>query len=316
MKRGESGISCLVGVDKPAGPSSHGAVAVVRRALGERRVGHAGTLDPLASGVLVLGVGQATRLLGLLTLDDKRYEARIALGEQTTTDDAEGEVVRTGELRDEFFDETYARSVVSGLVGSHDQVPPAFSAISIGGKRSYARARAGEQIELEARRVHIYEASLTGMEREPRLVWHVSLHVSKGAYVRSIARDLGEKLGCGAHLLSLRRTASGSIDESLCVSLDDLSQVGPALALARCLDPAKALGFPMRLLSSAEFDDVRCGRKIEIGTVLRDGQQVTLQEGDKVCLVANQQLYGVWRRHAGSLASVASFPDGVVGVRV
>ena len=141
MRRSASGINCLIAVDKPLGLSSHDVVNRVRRILGERRVGHAGTLDPAASGVLVLGVGQAARLLGMLTLDDKRYDARIAFGAQTSTDDAEGEVIRTASVPERLGDQAVAQVVFSSLVGPCDQTPPAYSAISIDGKRAYDRAR-------------------------------------------------------------------------------------------------------------------------------------------------------------------------------
>lgn len=317
MRRGESGISCLVGIDKPVGPSSHDVVSTVRRALGERRVGHAGTLDPLASGVLVVGVGQATRLMGMLTLDDKEYVASVRLGIETTTDDAEGGVASRGDVPPEYADEECARHHVSGLVGSFEQVPPAFSAISVGGTRSYARARAGEAVELAPRPVVIYEAELLNVDASEGIIWTVRLRVSKGTYVRSVARDLGRSLGCGAHLSGLRRTASGCIDVEACIALAELCDVGPALALARCIDPARATGMPLRWVSDGELADVRCGRRIELGTIQDvHGAKQQLGEGQRACLVGNQRLYGVWERRAGMLSSVATFPEGVVGVRV
>lgn len=315
MKRGASGISCLIGIDKPVGPSSHDVVASVRRVLGERRVGHAGTLDPLASGVMVVGVGQATRLLGMLTLDDKTYEATVAFGTQTSTDDAEGEVVARAPVPDEVLDEAYAGRVVASLVGEHDQVPPAYSAISVGGKRAYARARSGEEVTLEPRHIEIMEASLLRVDAAPSPSWVLRLKVSKGTYVRSIARDLGLELGCHAHLSGLRRLASGCVGIERCIGLDELKEVGPALALARCLDPARTLGLPLRHLAPIELEDVSCGRRIELGSVDYPGDTGKgLAEGARVCVVADHRLYGVWRRRAGSLVPEASFPEGILGV--
>ena len=145
MRRGPSAVNALLAVNKPVGMSSHDVVNRVRRAVGERRVGHAGTLDPAASGVLVVGIGQATKLLGLLTLDRKSYRARIEFGSQTDTDDAEGEVIERAEVPAELSDPDIAAARLAGLVGEHDQVPPAYSVVSVGGKRAYAMAREGRR---------------------------------------------------------------------------------------------------------------------------------------------------------------------------
>ena len=196
--------SGLLVVDKPAGWTSHDVVARVRRLAGTRRVGHAGTLDPMATGVLVLGVEKATRLLGHLTLHDKRYDATVAFGTTTTTDDAEGEVVAvapTGGLTEE-----RVREAARALTGAIEQVPPGVSAISVDGVRSYARVRRGETVVLPPRpvTVHAFEVvSFDGASAEVRV------HCSSGTYVRALARDLGAALGVGAHLTALRRTASG-----------------------------------------------------------------------------------------------------------
>ena len=180
MRRGESGLSCLVAVDKPLGLTSHDVVSRVRRSVGERRVGHAGTLDPLATGVLVVGVGQATRLLGLLSLDEKGYEALFSFGRETETDDAEGATRREAPVPPQLADEAFARRAVEGLVGEVDQVPPAYSAISVGGRRAYDAARSGSAVELAPRHVRILEAGLLAVEEAPvgSLAWRVSLRVS------------------------------------------------------------------------------------------------------------------------------------------
>ena len=315
MRRSTSGISCLLAIDKPLGLSSHDVVNRVRRTLGERRVGHAGTLDPAASGVLVVGVGQATRLLGLLTLDDKRYEAHIAFGTQTSTDDAEGEVILTAEVPDRLADAGVAAAVVSSLVGPCDQVPPAFSAISVDGKRAYDRARSGEVVDLPVRHVTIHEAELLGVESVDPIVWRCSLHVSKGTYVRSIARDLGQSLGTAAHLCGLRRTSSGPIGLERCLALDALEGMTADEAIEHSLDPSVALALPLRMLSPSELEDVRCGRQIPLGLVRdRSGVQVSPRQGERVCLVHDGKLHGVWELRGRRLASVATFPDGVMGV--
>lgn len=316
MRRASSGLSCLLAIDKPVGLSSHDVVNRVRRILGERRVGHAGTLDPAASGVLVVGVGQATRLLGLLTLDDKRYDARIAFGSETTTDDAEGDVTVRAEVPERLAEPAVAEVVLASLVGPCEQVPPSYSALSVDGKRSYARARAGEAVDLPARSVTIHDASLVRVTRDgEELCWDCSLHVSKGTYVRSIARDLGRSMGTAAHLSGLRRTASGCIDERSCLTLEQLEELGPQQVVAHALNPLRALGLPERQLGAGELDHVRVGRRIAPGQVVApDGSRKVPVEGERVALSANGLLMGVWECRAGRLASVSTFPDGVAGV--
>lgn len=316
VRRGDSGINCLLAIDKPVGPSSHDVVGRVRRALGERRVGHAGTLDPAASGVLVVGVGQGTRLLGMLTLDEKAYEARISFGCETSTDDAEGDVTITRDVPERLRDATFATKAVSDLVGELDQVPPAYSAISVNGRRSYERARSGEVVELEARRVRILEARLLDLEVEGdgTPVWHVYLHVSKGTYVRSIARDLGRSLGSAAHLAWLRRVSSGAIGLEGCLLLDELESRGASLIPARCLDPIAALGFPFRSLSADEAADVACGRRIDAGLcVCSDGTIREPRKDELVSLLRDGLLVGVWRRMGDELRCESNFSAGIVG---
>ena len=315
MRRGESGINCLLAVDKPIGPSSHDMVGRVRRALGERRVGHAGTLDPAASGVLVVGVGQGTRLMGMLTLDEKAYEARIVFGSETDTDDAEGAVVRTADVPDCLRDEVEARRVVASLVGTHQQVPPAFSAISVDGRRAYDRARSGEEVTLAARPITVHEASLLGVEDGDEVAWSVYLRVSKGTYVRSIARDLGRALGCAAHLGGLRRVSSGPVGIDSCVTVDELDTMGPAIVGERCLDPIAALGYAFRSLGASEVEDVRCGRRVDAGLCVdQEGTVRPPRQGEAVSLVSGGMLVGVWRRDGSTLHCEANFPSGITGV--
>jgi tRNA pseudouridine55 synthase len=290
--------------------SSHDVVNHVRRALGEKRVGHAGTLDPLASGVLVVGVGQGTRLMGLLTADTKSYVARIAFGTQTSTDDAEGEVVLSAEPPADVLSREFAAGVVSGLEGEQDQVPPSFSAISVGGVRAYDRARKGQEVELKSRRVSILSAVLLdvvadGPDGQP--CWDCAFTVSKGTYVRSIARDLGVSLKSAAHLVELRRTASGGTGLADCVALDELERRG-AEALAECaLDPVAKLGLPARELTVDELADVRCGKRIPC-------TDAGLVEGGRACLTFGNALVGIWVREGNRLRCQVNFPSGVTGV--
>jgi tRNA pseudouridine55 synthase len=213
----------LLVVDKPSGLTSHDVVARVRRLAGTRRVGHAGTLDPAATGVLVLGLGRATRLLGHLALADKDYLATIRLGEATTTDDAEGEQVSSASTAR--LGEDAVRSAVGGMVGELDQVPSAVSAVKVGGVRSYARVRAGEQVELAARTVTVSAFDVLAVRRPaPDLLdLDVAVTCSTGTYVRALARDLGVELGVGGHLTALRRTRVGGFDLTAARTLDELA---------------------------------------------------------------------------------------------
>src|SRR5688572_1010423 len=189
----------LVVVDKPAGLTSHDVVARVRRIAGTRRVGHAGTLDPMATGVLVIGIGKATRLLGYLTDNDKAYQATIRLGAATTTDDADGIVVSERDTRAVTDDEI--QSAVAAFRGDIWQVPSTVSAIKVEGRRSHARARAGEDLQLPPRLVTVHRFEVLDLRRSGNFAdIDVAVDCSSGTYVRALARDLGAALGVGGHL--------------------------------------------------------------------------------------------------------------------
>ncbi len=309
MRRGASGVSALIAIDKPEGPTSHDVVAAVRRATGEGRVGHAGTLDPAASGVLVVGVGQGTRLMGELSLDTKSYLARVSFGSETDTDDAEGETAREADAPARVLDEAWASEVAASLVGEHEQVPPAYSAVSRGGTRAYAAARAGAPLELEARRVSVLDCRLVAVVDGEAPAWVFALTVSKGFYVRALARDLGRSLGSAAHLSALRRTQAGRVGLADCMALDELAEGGLDVVVARALDPVAALGAPRRDLTAAEAADVACGRPLALGDAS------ALAEGERCALVADGRLMGVWRRSGARLVCSSNFPNGILGVR-
>ena len=226
----------LLLVDKPAGITSHDVVARVRRLAATRKVGHAGTLDPMATGVLVLGVERATRLLGHLMLTDKSYDATIRLGVATTTDDAEGEVVSTSSTAG--LTDPSVRQVIAGFTGDLLQVPTAVSAIKVGGRRAYQRVRAGEQVELEPRPVTVHELEVHDVRLASEVVdVDVSLRCSSGTYVRAIARDAGAQLGVGGHLTALRRTAVGPYGLDVARTLDQLADSFEVLSIS---DAARA----------------------------------------------------------------------------
>lgn len=243
-KRGTSGLSCVVAVDKPLGKSSHDIVNACRKIYNERRVGHTGTLDPLASGVMVVCVGPATRLDAYLSEHDKAYAMDIQFGTSTTTDDAEGDVVSRCVVEDKFFDRQFAECEIKSLIGKGKQIPPVYSAIKVDGKKSYAAAREGNIIHLESRDFEIFDATLNDIvvtendKGERVAVWKTTMHVSKGTYMRSIARDLGHALGCVAHVSGLRRLRVGSLSIDDCATLDELSD-NSRISL---VDPLRLLG--------------------------------------------------------------------------
>jgi tRNA pseudouridine55 synthase len=212
----------LVVVDKPGGMTSHDVVARIRRLAHTRRVGHGGTLDPMATGVLVVGVERATRLLTYVIGTGKSYRATIRLGESTVTDDAEGDVVARANA--DAVTEAAVRAAVPALVGDIDQVPSSVSAIKVNGIRSYKRVRGGEEVDLPARRVRVFRLDVTSLRRHEELLdLDVEVDCSSGTYVRAIARDLGTALGVGGHLTALRRTAVGGFTLAEASTLDDLA---------------------------------------------------------------------------------------------
>jgi tRNA pseudouridine55 synthase len=246
--------------DKPAGMTSHDVVARVRRLAGQRRVGHGGTLDPPATGVLVLALGRATRLLPFLPTEPKRYLAEIAFGAETDTLDAAGEVTATADAGR--VDETGLRAALAGFLGPQEQVPPMVSAIKVAGERLYAKARRGEQVERAPRPIVIHELELRDFTpgTEPRAT--VAVTCSGGTYVRSLAADLGRALGTLAHLASLRRTAVGRFTEDDAHTLEELA--APGRLAPAVLDPAAAMASTAtRSLTPAEAAALATGRTLE-----------------------------------------------------
>src|SRR5215471_9755913 len=215
--------SGLIIVDKPGGMTSHDVVARIRRIAGTRRVGHAGTLDPMATVVLVVGVEKATRLLGYLTLTEKVYAATIRLGQSTSTDDADGEPAG-GAPASGISAETLGKEIAR-LTGEISQVPPGVSAIKIGGQRAYKLTRAGAAPELAARSVTVYDFTVTSIRPSGDFLdVDATIRCSSGTYIRALARDLGAALGTGGHLTALRRTSVGAYDIAQARTLDDLAE--------------------------------------------------------------------------------------------
>jgi tRNA pseudouridine55 synthase len=260
----------VLAVDKPAGMTSHDVVDRVRRRLGTRKVGHAGTLDPDATGVLIVGVGRATRLLSYAQESPKRYRALARFGTSTTTQDASGEVI--AERATHIGREDVEREI-KRFVGDIEQVPPMVSAVKIGGERLYKKARRGEEIERKPRPVTIYELNLIDLvEREPPEAV-LDVVCSAGTFVRTLIHDLGEALGCGAHMVELRRTETGGFTEDDVVPLEDVTPE----ALRPLADAVRPLA---RLeLDDRQVEDVRHGRPLH-GIAIPDSPVALLRAGE------------------------------------
>jgi tRNA pseudouridine55 synthase len=283
----------LVVVDKAPGMTSHDVVARVRRLAGTRKVGHAGTLDPMATGVLVLGVDRATRLLGHLMLTEKAYDATIRLGAATTTDDAEGEVVSTHAT--DGVREADVRTELARFVGDIEQVPTAVSAIKVDGQRAYARVRAGEQVELKARPVTIHELVVHEVTPGAEHVdVRISVRCSSGTYIRAIARDLGAALGVGGHLSALRRTAVGAFDLAVARTLDDLGEDFAVVPIAQ----AARASFPSIDLTEEQAGHVRVGRPLDLAVA---------KPGPHALFAPDGQFLALYEQHEQRARPVAVF---------
>jgi tRNA pseudouridine55 synthase len=289
----------VVNLDKPVGPTSHDMVALMRRLTGTRRIGHAGTLDPLASGVLPILVGAATRFSEELTGGRKRYEAVIRLGWRSATDDAQGPIERGGELPEVDI----GVAALLEFVGTFAQRPPTFSARKIGGQVAHRAARGGAPVEVPPRMVTVDRLDLLEATRAPEwLDLRVDLRCGPGTYVRSIARDLGERLGCGGYLEALRRTEAAGLRVADALPPERLEELTAAGQLERALLPVGEL-LPLPRL---EIDDA-AGDRFRHGAVLQIGGTAAAGAGRHAVFVGDR-LLGVGTLEAGLLQ-----PDKVIG---
>jgi tRNA pseudouridine55 synthase len=286
----------VVNLDKPVGPTSHDMVGMMRRLTGTRRIGHAGTLDPLASGVLPILVGAATRFSEELTGGSKRYDAVIRLGARSATDDAEGPLeVTDGPLPDE----DTVRAALSAFVGTFDQMPPAFSARKLGGRTAHRAARAGDPLTLSPRSVTVHALDMLAFERSgPFADVRVDLRCGAGTYVRSLARDLGERLGCGGHLYGLRRTEAAGLSVVDAVTPERLEALASEGRLAEALlSVGDLLTLPRVLLDAEDAAAFRHGSTRPVNGA---------GEGS-VAVFENEELIGI-----GSVAGGVLQPDKVL----
>src|SRR2546421_9125383 len=294
-------LSGILNVNKPEGITSFGVVAAVRRGTGVRKVGHSGTLDPAASGVLLVCLGQAVRITEYLMVLPKTYRAQITLGAETTTDDAEGEVVTSGDCSRLSEDDLAA--ALWAFEGEIEQTPPAFSAVKVQGRAAYHSARRGEALTLEPRRALIYRIDI--LRFEPPAV-EVEVECGKGTYIRSLARDLGRSLGCGAHLARLVRTRSGPFgiaDSAALEELQDEFQTGRWHERLMPID-CGLLHLPSLTLHIEDEKDVRHGQAVRLDEdrlaplgELRDGLECRAyaEDGSLVAIVVYEAEGGYWR---------------------
>lgn len=276
------GVEGVLVVDKPAGMTSHDVVDEVRRRLRTKKVGHGGTLDPDATGVLVLGVGRATRLLSFSQSAPKRYKARALFGVATSTQDASGEIL---ERKTPAFDRSQLEVELKALTGDIEQIPPMVSAVKVGGERLYKAARRGEEVERPARPVTVYNFDVVDFDPETHEA-EFEVECSGGTYVRTLVHDLGRALRCGAHLTLLRRTGAGSFTEAEAVPLDEIDS-----SKLRPLDDA------VRDLTRLDLDEdgarnVAHGRSLELDRTDHQG----IGDGDFVALFGDGRLLAVYRR--------------------
>ncbi len=268
----QSGLIGFLNIDKPSGMTSHDVVAQVRRLTGQKRVGHGGTLDPAATGVLPIGLGDATRLLEYLVEGKKCYRAVIRLGSSTTTDDAEGAVIASAPVPS--LTTLDLEAAFAPFIGAIAQIPPAYSAIQVAGQRMYDLARQGQHLELAPRTVQIDRIALLEWS-SPDLT--VLVTCGKGTYIRALARDLGAALGCGAHLAGLRRTAVGPLVVEQAISLDAL-RADPSLLPMYLLSPAAAIAdWPHAVVSGPTLQAIQHGHAVSLPGV----------EGNRACAYDN-----------------------------
>lgn len=272
-------------VDKPVDFTSHDVVAVTRKSLQERRVGHAGTLDPFATGVLVLGIGQGTRLLQYITDGKKEYSATIRLGSARTTDDLTGEVITANVEGLSKISDSDIKSALGEQVGELYQRPSTYSAIKVDGKRAYERARAGEEVTLKERKVSVYSLNISKITRDAESIdIEITVECSAGTYIRSIARDLGETLSVGGHLIALRRLRVDPFSLPDAISIDQLKNNPELLSI----DSIIGRIFNRRDLTIEEVASVNHGRSIELANEKSGKSAAFTPTGTFIALLAEK----------------------------
>jgi tRNA pseudouridine55 synthase len=288
----KSVVSGVLVIDKPVGMTSHDVVQIVRKGTDIRRAGHTGTLDPRASGVLVVLIGPAVRLSEYISASDKRYQATIRLGASTNTYDSEGHITQSSDNVD--VSEEQFMEALDSFVGEIEQVPPPYSAVKVKGRRAYEMSRKGEEVDLKARKIQVYSLELLEWA-PPEAV--VDVYCSSGTYVRSLAHDLGQNLGCGAHLVGLRRTKSGRFTLRDAVPLRRLREAFTSGEWYRYLIPAaEALAdWPMVELDPDQVELVRHGHRVEAEPDSQGWARGVSMQGDLVALLEYDPETNEWQ---------------------
>ena len=293
MARRKSGrtISGWCVVDKPAGLTSNAVVGRVRHAFNAKKAGHAGTLDPAATGVLAIALGEATKTVPYIMDAQKTYEFTVRFGAATNTDDAEGEVVGTSDLRPA---DAEIETALEPFLGDIQQIPPAFSAVKVDGERAYAKARSGEDVALEARPLHVAALELVARPDADHAV--LSMTCGKGGYVRSVARDLGEALGCLGHVATLRRTKSGPFSAERATPLDEIVELAGTEVLDEILLPLE--------VALEDLPEARC-------TAIAADR---LRHGNPGEITYTDAGYGdeAWASHQGQAIAVGTYRAGML----
>ena len=285
-------------LDKPAGMTSAGVVGKVRRLTGAAKVGHAGTLDPLATGILPLALGEATKTVAYVMDDTKDYRFTVRWGEARASDDGEGEVTKTSRHRPS---EAEIRTVLDRFTGDIDQVPPAYSAVKVGGRRAYALARADAAPELKPKRVRIDRLALVSVPDADHARFEAV--TGKGTYMRSLARDMAVALGTVGHVAALRRTRVGPFGEELAISLDKLEELGHSAALLDRLLPVETAldDIPALALTEAEARDLRHGRPVPVLPVASRSPLKNVAQNAVVCAMAGGRPVALARIKGGEI---------------
>ena len=285
-------------IDKPGGLSSNAVVGRVRRLTGAAKVGHAGTLDPMATGVLPMALGEATKIVSYLMDGAKAYRFTVRWGEQRNTDDAEGEVVATSDARPE---KEQILAVLGNFIGDIEQVPPVFSAIKIEGKRAYALARADQAPEMKPRTIHIEDLKLLSVVDADHAEFEAVS--GKGAYMRSLARDLGTALGTVGHIAQLRRIAVGPFDEKQAISLDKLESLRHSAPLSEHLLPVETVldDIPALALTETEARKLNQGQAIPVLPVASRSPLKNIGQGDVVRVMAEGRLVALAKINGGEI---------------